>query len=71
MKNDEILKNIRIELRKLDMNELKKLILRAEGSINLMTDMEKAIDPIEVTLRKNSVEILKSIKSIVEMMNAR
>ena len=71
MSNDEVLNNIRIELRKLDMNELSELISRKEGALDLMSDIEKVIDPIEERSRYYSIEILKSIKSIVEMMNVR
>ena len=71
MKNEEIFKNIRIELRKLDMNELSELISRKEGALNLMSDIEKVIDPTEERSRYYSIEILKSIKSIVQMMNVR
>ena len=67
--NEENLKIIYTELRKLDLNELDKLILRSELEIDMMPDIEKIVSPAELTSKGYSVEILKSIKSIVEMMN--
>ena len=69
--NEENLKIIYAELRKLDLNELDKLILRSELEIDTMPDIEKIVSPSELTSKEYSVEILKSIKSIVEMMNVR